>query len=270
MSTRRPDGDQPRGRKPDTRSRETGNPGTRRPDSKKAARQRLAAEQARQAAADQRRQRLIRLGAAIAVVVLIVGIGVAWQLGRDQVEVDDLPQPTAISRVDAGVETSNGTPGLPVVDVYEDFQCPHCRDLEARVGTDLLRLAADGQANVIYHPVSFLGPESVRAANAVGCATEAGRFPEYHAKLFAEQPLEGTGGFSTDDLLGYGEEVGITGGGFERCVTGSALQTWVAAVQQEAGRRGVQGTPTLFVDGKQLPADQYTAAGIKAAVVAAR
>jgi protein-disulfide isomerase len=155
------------------------------------------------------------------------------------------------------------------VDVYEDFQCPHCRTLEARDGKELLAMAAGGEARVVYHPLSFLGPESVRAANAAACAADAGKFPEYHAKLFDSQPLEGSGGFTDSDLIGFGEDVGITGSDFASCVTGDTHASWVTGVQDEARRRGVESTPTVFVAGRELPADQMSIEGIRAAVAAA-
>jgi hypothetical protein len=56
----------------------------------------------------------------------------------------------------------------------------------------------------------FLGPESVRADNALALAAEADRFDELRRALFAAQPPEGTGGFTTEDLLRLGAGVGLS------------------------------------------------------------
>jgi cell division septal protein FtsQ len=65
---------------------------------KRAARERLAAERAQQARARQRRARTIRIAAALAVVLAVVGVGVLVQLNRSKVN-EDAPLPAGIGAV---------------------------------------------------------------------------------------------------------------------------------------------------------------------------
>src|ERR1700684_1410226 len=62
--------------------------------------------------------------------------------------------------------------------VFEDPQCPYCREFEEESGDLLRREVAAGAFAVEYRIRSFLGVESVRAANALGAAAEAGKFDE--------------------------------------------------------------------------------------------
>src|ERR1017187_7678224 len=63
------------------------------------------------------------------------------------------------------------------------------------VSGDLLRReVAAGSVAVEYRIRSFLGPESVRAANALAAAAEAGHFDQLRRELFAAQPAEDSGG----------------------------------------------------------------------------
>jgi protein-disulfide isomerase len=156
-----------------------------------------------------------------------------------------------------------------VIDLWEDFQCPVCGQFEKAVGPTVTQLAASGKAKVVYHPLSFLGEESVRAANAFGCATDAGKAEQFHNALFANQPEEHTGGYKNDDLVKAGRDVGTTGSTFESCVTDGRYNDWVKQVARAGDDAGVTQTPTVFVAGKELPRDQDTVAGLTAAVQAA-
>jgi protein-disulfide isomerase len=242
---------------------------TGRPESKRAARERLAADRAREAQDRQRRERRIRILAAVAVVVLVVGLGVFWQVNRTKVD-PAAPRPAGVAEVGAGVTVGTAAAGAPVIDLYEDFQCPACRDFEQTVGPTLRDLAETGKAKLVYHPLSFLGEESVRAANAFGCAADAGKAGPFHDALFANQPPERSGGYKDPELTRAGEQVGITGERFAACVTGGTYSGWVRQVARAGSDKGVTGTPTVFVDGKELPRDGYTADGVKAAVAAAQ
>ena len=93
--------------------------------------------------------------------------------------------------------------------VFEDPQCPYCRQFEEINGSAIAAGIARGDLAVEYRMRCFLGPESVRADNALALAAEAGRFDELRRELFAHQPEEGSGGFTVDDLLDLGASVGL-------------------------------------------------------------
>src|ERR1700759_2309325 len=68
--------------------------------------------------------------------------------------------------------------------LFEDPQCPYCRQFEEASGDLLRREVAAGAVAVEYRIRSFLGDESVRAANALAAAAGAGRFDEVHRHVF--------------------------------------------------------------------------------------
>ena len=114
--------------------------------------------------------------------------------------------------------------------VFEDPQCPYCREFENESG-DMLRreIAADAVA-VEYRIRSFLGDESVRAANALAVAAGAGRFDELRREVFANQPPEHSGGFTAEDLLDLGSRVGLTGTDYVAGVQEGRYETWVREI----------------------------------------
>jgi protein-disulfide isomerase len=150
--------------------------------------------------------------------------------------------------------------GPVVIDAYEDFQCPFCRMFEAQSGAALRQLAVDRVASVVYHPLAFLDRASStqyssRAASASGCAADAGGFADFHDILYINQPPEGSAGLSDEVLVELGASVGIDDPDFPRCVAAHAYLPWTAYVTGRAIARGIQGTPTILVNGTPVPAN---------------
>jgi len=163
-----------------------------------------------------------------------------------------------------------GQASAPVtVEEYGDFQCPHCADFERTVGPTIRRLVDQRQIRFVYHPIAFLGPESVAAANAATCAGDQGTFWPYHDLLFQQQaPAENSGFLSIDQLLRFGQQVGVTDSRFTTCVTKGTYVPWVQDLTDQASQRGVNATPTILVNGTMAP-DAITVQGLVAAVNAA-
>lgn len=211
-----------------------------------------------------RREQLIRFGVVAGVVVVVLVITIAVLASRPSAD-DSVALPSGIAASDGGVAV--GDASAPVtVDLWIDFQCPFCRDFELTSGPTLDELVADGSARLVYHPLSFLGEESERAANAFGCSVDEGGPVEYQRVLFENQPAEGTGGFTVDDLIALGERAEVTGDEFETCVADGTYDGWVANVAASQQDAGVTATPTVVVDGQTLESEQLTPEGVRAAV----
>jgi protein-disulfide isomerase len=214
-----------------------------------------------------RREQLVRFAILGAVAVAILAVGIAIFANRPEQNAT-APLPEGVAEPAGGVMI--GEESAPVtVDLWIDFQCPFCRDFEAASGPTLQQLAADGDAVLVYHPLSFLGEESERAANAFGCAADQGRAGEYLTVMFENQPPERTGGFTTEDLIALGAEAGVSGSDLETCVRDGTYEDWVANVAASQSDADITATPTVFVGGDMLPADQLTPEGLQAAVAAA-
>ncbi|TDB88072.1 hypothetical protein E1264_12655 [Actinomadura sp. KC216] len=228
-----------------------------------AARRRLGDERGR-AAARERRQRLlvVVLGGVVAaaVVIAVVVVAVSRDSGGETLT-DSYKGPLAPAAREPFGAVAMAQPGVtaPVVDVYEDFQCPACKAMEERIGGTLKQLAAEGRAKVVYRPFQLFQQEplmsnSRRAANAAACVP-SGIWMRYHDKLFAEQPVEGDRGFGNARLIDWGAELGATDPGFAACVNGSQKIDEVEKASAQAGRAGVDSTPYLALNGRKVEPD---------------
>jgi len=237
--------------------------------SKRTAAARAAA--AREAARRRERRRRLRTLGAGAAIATVVAAGIGVQVWRSD---------TGGERaVPAGVvETYGllaGSRDAPVrIDVYQDYLCPACRQFEATAGPVLEQLAEDGQARVVYHPIAFLDGYSTtrystRAANAVGCAADTSPSTALimQQRLYDVQPPEGGPGLSDDRLIRLGRGAGASGA-FESCIRDQVFGGWTRGATDAASKAGVVRTPTVLVDGEELPVPSVQA--LRAAVEEAR
>jgi thioredoxin family protein len=139
--------------------------------------------------------------------------------------------------------------------VFEDPQCPYCRKFEDVSGDLLRREIAAGTVGVEYRIRSFLGIESVRAANALAVAAGAGRFDELRREIFANQPPEHSGGFSTEDLLDLGSRVGLTTPGYASAVQEGRYERWVREIDDVFEEQDSGGTPFGMLDSRPVDSD---------------
>jgi hypothetical protein len=139
--------------------------------------------------------------------------------------------------------------------VFEDPQCPYCREFEERSGDLLRREVAAGGVAVEYRIRSFLGDESVRAANALALAAGAGRFDELRREMFANQPPEQSGGYTTEDLLDLGGRVGLTSADYVTGVREGRYETWVREVDEVFEEEDPRGTPFALLDGRTIDSE---------------
>lgn len=233
------------------------------------ARTRLEADRAARRAAERRKRTLVISAAVIVVLALAATIGIV--VGRHKSAADDADW-ASVAGNDLRLPSAQMGTGIrygrnavaPILVVYEDFRCPICREVESALGPTIQRLADEGTIRVEYRIASFLdgklgGNGSKYAANAAGCAQDAGAFKAYHDVLYAHQPDERSDDFGNRTrLLELASQVdGLRTEAFDRCVRDLAFAPWVQASQAEfakaqVGGRRVTGTPTLALDGRPV------------------
>ncbi len=209
--------------------------------------------------------RYLVIGVVVAVVaIMVVPTVISKHKGVSQ-EI-----PATVSTADGyAISFNSGVANLPVVDVYEDFQCPICQQFEALNGKYITSLVTDKKATVKFHMLSFIGAESIRAANAGACANDENKFMDFHNALYANQPkTENSGEWTNERLIALGGAVGITSDTFKSCIKNMKYQGWVGKVADAGSKAGVNSTPTVFVGGKEIDrkTEYFSADKFKAAV----
>jgi len=103
-----------------------------------------------------------------------------------------------------------------------------------------------------YKHFAVIGMESIRAAEASECANEQGMFWQYHDTLFANQRGENQGAFRDAALKAFAAELGLDQAAFNECLDSGRYRDLVQAELNEGRSRGVQATPTIFINGRKI------------------
>ncbi|RJL24692.1 DsbA family protein [Bailinhaonella thermotolerans] len=237
------------------------------------AREKVRAEREREQRRAKRQRQIVVPLVVLVVVAAVVGIG--FYMARKGNETGTYAGGLAPVTVQPDGSVVMAKPGVekPVVEIYEDFQCPGCKELERVNGATFKQLAAEGKAKVVYRPLTIFDPSqkpiyevSVRGAAAARCVP-GDKWVQYHDKLYENQPVEGKQGFTPDELIEYGKQVGVTGAEFEGCVRNQThAQAHIKASDELKKSGGLQGTPTVKINGQDVGNQAFTADGLKKAV----
>jgi protein-disulfide isomerase len=205
----------------------------------------------------------VKVGIIVAVVIVAVFVGVYVVLNRPSSTAQPATAASYPVAVD-GVVVTAGQPTAPTtIDVYEDYLCPFCERFESRSAADLTTALNAGKVKVNYHALNILDARtappgySTLAANAALCAVPAGIWPAYHARLFAEQPAEGSAGLTAAQLADIGTQLGA-GPSFGACVSGNGNASAITGATEAASTNpalqtdGQFGTPTVAVGGRKI------------------
>jgi protein-disulfide isomerase len=178
-----------------------------------------------------------------------------------------------------------GDPNAPVkLDIWEDFQCPACKNFSADIEPLLIQnYVTTGKVYFIFHHYPFIdggspSGESHQAANASMCAGEQGRFWDYKKILYANWIGENVGSFSDRKLAAFAESLVLDMDKFNECFNANTYKVQIDQDFKDGVDAGVTGTPAIFVDGVfvvnpagegYIPSYEDIAAAIEAALAKA-
>lgn len=206
----------------------------------------------------------------IGMVALVVVVGVAFGFGSN-VAKQNAATPSLVEKSEGyGIVFNKGVTGVPKLDIWEDFQCPVCRNFEAVNVRQLQDWINTKKVVAVFHPLSFIGAESAYMANAAACAADEGKFLQMHEALYANQATsENSGKWNPISLVSLATNLKITSKSFSSCVVDSKYKDWVTNVANDGAKKNVNSTPTIYINGKEMERNNdnyFTTAGFAKAV----
>ena len=150
--------------------------------------------------------------------------------------------------VKAPERPSKGPLSAPVELVYfGDFQCTYCKTF-SRTLKRVTEQYSD-KVRLVYrqYPLTAIHPDAQRAAEASLCAEAQDRFWEMYDLLF-----ENSENLKDENLLKIAEQAGLDADNFQSCLTSGRYRSVVSEDIRAGATAGVEGTPTLFVNGRYL------------------
>lgn len=117
------------------------------------------------------------------------------------------------------------------------------------VKPQLAALIESGQVSFIYKDFVLDGhrPRNQWASEATFCAADQGKYWAYHEHLFTFQKA-----WTKDELKGYAKQLGLNTTEFNQCLDNGKHTAAVNAMTKEAIDLKLQGTPSIFVNGKMV------------------
>ena len=194
-----------------------------------------------------------------AVIVAGIAVAVFFAVGSSRTSPTVTGAPKGATALGGPIVLNPDAPaGVPVLDLYEDPQCPACKMFEDYYGATLNDLVKTNKVKVRVHTLSFLdnmlkNDSSIRAANAAMCAADQGRFHDYVTGTYAGQPAQEGTGYTDAQLEGFATKAGVADlGTWKTCQSGLTYQAHVKAVQVNATKDGVTGSPTVRLNGTDV------------------
>ena len=180
------------------------------------------------------------------------------------------PVATAVSPAEPGAEPAHalGDPKAPVtLEEFGDFECPPCgvlhpilKGLEAEYGPTKVRIIFREFPLVPNHVHALA---AARAAEAAGLQ---GRFWEMHDLIYEHQK-DWHEAFDVRPIFeGYAKTIGLDVTQFARDNTSEIVERRIFLDGKRGHSLGVQGTPTVFLNGKEVPFESLAPDKLKALI----
>jgi protein-disulfide isomerase len=159
-----------------------------------------------------------------------------------------------------------GNNAAVTLEEYGDYQCPPCaalfpmvKTLEAQYG-DRLRFVFR------QYPLTTAHPHALVAAHAAEAAGLQGRFWEMHDRLYENQQAWSKEVDPRPLFINYARDIGLDVDRFIADMGSPQVDARVTADRLRGRSMGVTGTPTLFLNGRMMPAEMMTMDGIRGAI----
>ena len=168
------------------------------------------------------------------------------------------PPPVFRATISTAGAPVRGVATAPVTIIeFSDFHCPYCKAVQPALGQVLAKYGDKVKLVFRDYPVDVLHPQARAASEAARCATDQGKFWEFHDAMFA------IGADATPATLDrLARNAGLDLAAFTACRTSGKYKAAVQASNDEGAALGVSGTPTFFINGRILvgaqPVDAFS------------
>lgn len=179
--------------------------------------------------------------------VLVIGLGAIFVFGNKS----DTAKTTATNAA-----VSNHIKGSPDSKVnllaYGDFQCPVCSQY-FQIEQQLIQKFGNDMSFTFRHfPLDNIHPNARAASRAAETAGLQGKFFEMHDLLYQNQSAWSSASDPLVVFTSYAEQLGLDVDKFKTEFASEAVNNTINADLNEGNGKGVAGTPTYFINGREI------------------
>jgi len=154
------------------------------------------------------------------------------------------------------------------IEEFGDFQCPPC----SRMHAEMKKLEEEygSRIQIIYrhYPLSAHG-QALEAAQAAEAAALQGKFWEMHDFLFERQEEWSDKSNSRELFTDYARSLRLDVEKFSKDIDSSQVKERIESDKKRADSINVSGTPTLFINGREVSSEAMNPASIRDMINAA-
>ncbi len=152
--------------------------------------------------------------------------------------------------------TKGGQNAVVVIEEFADYQCPPCGNMHP-----VLQKIVDDHGDrvrVVFRnfPLQQIHKNAFTAARAAEAAGLQGKFWQMNDMIYKNQDLWKDSPEPRPIFQSYASRVGLDVEKFKADMDNQAVTSRIIADAERGGSLGVKGTPTLFLNGRELTADQ--------------
>ena len=163
------------------------------------------------------------------------------------------------SKAPAGAQPPNtlGSPTATVtVEEFADFQCPTCATVYSKMKE--VNALYSGRIKFVFRsfPLTQVHKNAYDAAVAAEAAGMQGKFWAMQDQLFNNQKAWSDSQEARKMFEEYAQKIGLDVAKFQNDMLGLPVKTRVDADLQRGRALNLSGTPTIYVNGRQVPIEQ--------------
>jgi protein-disulfide isomerase len=199
---------------------------------------------------------------AILAIIAVVGIGAivyasrgSGDMATEPIDLRDMADARQLLERAEGVTVGDDDAPVQIL-VFSDYMCPSCAVWAGQIEKMMkAEFVATGKVRYTYYDFPLGGnfKHSFVAARAARCSGDQGRYWEYHDRLLgSQQSWAYSQNTPVAQFIQMAAEVGIDTRSFESCLRSDRHAEVVTANRVLGQTLGVGGTPTVFLNGRQL------------------
>ena len=211
-----------------------------------------------------------RLPFIIILIVLAAAVGGAWYLKRSatpsvpaQTLASASPQANAPTSSEPGAEPPHtlGPANAPAkLEEFGDFECPPCGLLHPTLQTMEREFGDRLRITFREFPLVPTHQHALAAATAAEAAGLQGKFWEMHDMLDENQKAWHEAFDVRPIFEGYAKRIGLDIERYKQDLTSQIVEQRITQDGLRAHSLGVKGTPTVFLNGREIPFESLLAA----------
>jgi formate-nitrite transporter family protein len=205
----------------------------------------------------------------VIAIVLVVALGAGYFLlraRRTQQTIDGAENTTSISQATTSPERKIPPDVVVTLEEFGDYQCPPCglmhptlKKLKQELGPNL---------NFVFRnlPLTSVHKNAMVAAQAAEAARMQNKFWEMHDLLYENQDLWKDDINPKTIFIKFAADLGLDTGRFVKDMESEQLQLRIQADVDAAAQLGLQGTPSILINGRQLRPEATNPEGVRKGV----